>query len=426
MRYLIYVVMASIMLHWPNMLYGYSTFTAVYLKNFLLLLSVGVFGVLGFRKVGNFAGSFFVMAAVAVIYCYINGLLFHSYVLRTIFFVLLCASFYQYPRLMDQFIKTGLLLSAYLGLQALILIILMLFDVTLPYDSINFVESGGSRDFNILAGFSNDKSYFRTISYFTETNRLAYFLTPSLFLSYYYSKDIFLYKIVFYLIVVAILSTFSVFSFFSIACGVLVYILYTRNSGKTAMLVFPFLVIIGYIIYSLNTEFLSWMFDKSGSSTSRILGILTKIQMVYDRPYGYDEATVSKMFDSKEATQTLGNSTLTLLNWSVIGGMQSAVLLGGLLLMWFVELKKLLKTNNKFLALLACGMIANLLQQSFYGSYFEYYFLGMMAIVTTYSKLLRRVAVLPSGGPKTLNAFLSRRPSGIRTSGIKPAEVKAA
>ena len=79
-----------------------------------------------------------------------------------------------------------------------------------------------------------------------------------------------------------------------------------------------------------------------------------------------------------------------MLYWGVVAGLQSVFLLIILIVMWIYNLINVSKLNNNFLALLSCGMIANLMQQSFYGTYFEYYFLSMMAVVIVSLKIHKK------------------------------------
>ena len=314
-KVLICLIMATTMLHWPNMIFHYSSFTAMYLKNALVLISIAVFAFLGYRKLRNFTAYFAIMFTVSIIYCVINGFYIHSYMIRAIFFVSICATFYRYPTLMITYIKIGLIISALLGLQAFVLSIFALLNLPIGYDIVNFIGSDPSSKFNFLAGFSNDYGYFRTRSYFTETNRLAYFLTPALFISYYYAKTSLLAKSGFGIILFGILSTFSVFSFFAIGVGVFTYMIYGNTKAWKFILMATICVLIGMTIYSLNAEYFDFMFDKTGSASNRITGILAKIEMVRSNVFGYSEVDLAKNGDA-------GLSTLTLLQWAIIGGLQ--------------------------------------------------------------------------------------------------------
>ena len=195
-----------------------------------IISSIVVFAFLGQKKITTFSGYLAIMLAVCVNYSWVNGLYYNAYFLRVFYFICMCAVFYRYPILIKQYLKIGIFISALLGIQAFILTILMLGEVTIGYDNVVFID-GGEMEFNWLAGVRNNPNYFRVISYFTETNRLAYFLTPSLFVSYYYSKSSLLFKGAFLFILFGVVSTFSVFSFLAIIVGVSFYMVYAKRQG---------------------------------------------------------------------------------------------------------------------------------------------------------------------------------------------------
>lgn len=378
-------LMVTTMLHWPNMIFHYNSFIVTYIKPMFIISSIVVFAFLGQKKITAFLGYLAIMLAVCVNYSWVNGLYYNAYFFRAFFFISMCALFYRHPILIRQYLKIGIFISALLGLQAFILTILMLGEVTIGYDNIVFID-GGEKEFNWLAGFRNDPNYFRVISYFTETNRLAYFLTPSLFVSYYYAKSSLLFKGAFLVILFGVVSTFSVFSFFAIIVGVSFYMVYAKRKGLQYLLIAPVGALFIMGIYFLFPEYLASVTDKTGSTVYRLLGIIAKVEMITSNPFGAGEVALAK---SLELTPE-ANSTLTMLYWGVVGGVQSIVLLLILLVSWSFSILKLSRLKDGYLCLLACGMLASVMQQSFYGTYFEYYFLSMMAVVTASARSYRR------------------------------------
>ena len=371
------LLMVSTMLHWPNMILHYNSFIVSYIKPVFIISSIVVFAFVGQKKITAFSGYFAIMLAVCINYSWVNGLYYNAYFFRAFFFISMCALFYRHPILIRQYLKIGIFISALLGLQAFILTMLMLGEVTIGYSNVAFID-GGEREFNLLAGVRNDPNYFRVTSYFTETNRLAYFLTPSLFVSYYYVKRSLLFKAAFLVILFGVVSTFSVFSFFAIIVGVTLYMVYAKRKRTKFVLIAPVVAIFFIGIYSLLPEYFAMITDKSASVKYRIFGIISKLDMISSNPYGSGEVALSKSLEfTPEA-----NSTLTMLYWGVVGGVQSIVLLLILLVLWSRSILKLSRVKDDLLCLLACGMLASLMQQSFYGTYFEYYFLSMMAVVT--------------------------------------------
>lgn len=384
-------LMVTTMLHWPNMIFHYNSFIVTYIKPIFIVSSIVVFAFLGQKKITAFLGYLAIMLAVCVNYSWVNGLYYNAYFIRTFFFMSMCALFYRHPILIGQYLKIGIFISALLGLQAFILTTLMLGDVSIGYHNVTFID-GGELEFNWLAGFRNDYDYFRVVSYFTETNRLAYFLTPSLFVSYYYAKSSLLFKGAFLVILFGVVSTFSAFSFFSIIVGVSFYMLYAKRKGFQYLLIGPVGAMFIMGIYFLAPEYFATIMDKTGSLVYRLLGIIAKVEMITSNPFGAGEVALAK---SLELTPE-ANSTLTMLYWGVVGGVQSIVLLLILLVLWSLSILKLSRLKDGYLCLLACGMLASVMQQSFYGTYFEYYFLSMMAVVTASARSYRRS--LKSGG----------------------------
>lgn len=380
----IILVMVSTMLQWPNMILHYNSFIFTYVKSFLIFSSIVVFAFLGQKKITAFSLYLAIMLAISVNYSWVNELYYNAYFIRSFYFISACALFFRYPILIRQYLKIGVFISALLGLQAFVLTLLMIGEVNITYNSIAFINAGGERDFNWLAGFRNDPLYFRVTSYFTESNRLAYFLTPSLFVSYFYAKNSQFFKLCFLAIIFGVLITFSAFSFFSIIAGVTFYMVYAKRKGfQYLFMIAPIgaMLIIG--VYYLSPEFFSTIMDKTGSVTYRSLGIMMKLEMIASNPFGFGEAALVK---SLEMTPE-ANSTLTILHWGVVGGVQSIAFLALLIAFWCYNILKLSRVNDRFLVLVACGMLASLMQQSFYGTYFEYYFLSLMAILTASARI---------------------------------------
>lgn len=384
------LLMVTTMLHWPNMILHYNGFVVTYVKPLFIISSTVVFGFLGQKKITAFAVYLLIMLAVCVNYSWVNGLYYNAYFIRTFYFISACALFYRYPGLVGQYLKIGICISAILGLQAFVLTVLMLAEINIEYHNVAFIDGGGERDFNWFSGFRNDVNYFRVTSYFTETNRLAYFLTPSLFVSYYYAKRSLFFKAAFLAILFGVVSTFSVFSFFAIIVAATFYMVFVKGRALRYLLIAPVCTLFVVGVYFLAPDYFNFMLDKTGSLTYRILGVLSKTEMIVSNPLGAGEVVLAK---SVELTPE-ANSTLTLLYWGVVGGLQAIALMLLLVWLWTSCILRLLRIDNGYLSLLACGMLASLLQQSFYGTYFEYYFLSMMATLTASDIRVRRSSKL--------------------------------
>lgn len=380
------LVMVSTMLQWPNMILHRNIFIFTYLKPLLIIVSIAVFAFLGQKKVSVFLGYLAIMLAISINYSWVNGLYYNAFFIRTIYFVAACALFYRYPILIGWYLKIGIFMSALLGLQAFVLTLLMIGEVKIDYQSVAFINAGGEREFNWLAGFRNDPLYFRVTSYFTESNKLAYFLTPSLFVSYYYAKNSPIFKVAFLAILFGVASTFSIFSFFAIIFGATFFSVSVQRRALKYLLFAPIGAVLIYGIYLQAPEYFAFVLDKTGSISYRIQGIMSKIELITSKPFGAGEVALA---DSVEDNPR-ANSTLTMLHWGVVGGVQSIVFLTLLVAFWCRNILKLSRVKEGFSAILACGALSSLLQQSFYGTYFEYYFLSVMALLTASARIYTR------------------------------------
>ena len=370
------------------MILHYSSYTVEFIKTPSLMLTIILLGISGYKYAYLFRNSIIILFLIAVNYIIINDIYFHSYILKSILYAFICGAVFKMPKLVFRFMHVNMIVGGVLATQALILIIFWAIDYQLSYDSVIFIDSNSHRYFNFMFGFGNDYNYFRLTSYFTESNRFAYFLTPALFVSFYFMQTTqkYIYKYVFSVIAVSIAFTFSVFGFFSILSGVFLYYIYYRNISIKTIIYYGVVLVTLVTIYNIFSDYYDFMFNKSGSYLDRYTGILSKISTVKSHPWGLPEKTISYVTTAKY----YGNSTLTILNWAVSGGLQSAALLILLLFSWIKSIHSLLTSKNHFMIIIGCATFALLLEQSFYGTYYEYYFLSVMAIVTVLQYMVKR------------------------------------
>lgn len=380
--------MTLYLLQWPNMILHYSNFTVEFIKTPSLMLTIFLLGISGYKYIYPFRITIVFLSLVAINYVILNNIIFHSYILKSVTYAVICGAIFRVPQLIKRYLKVYMFIVGLLGLQGILLIILWAMNYHLSYEYIEFVDSNSYRYFNALMGFENSYYYFRITSYFTETNRLAYFLTPSLFIVHYYriSTGKAIYKILFYTTLITIIFTFSVFGYFAIILGVFLYYIFHRGIKVKTIMLYSGLLLLLLIFYTLSSEFFDFMFNKAGSYQDRYTGILSKLSTIKSHPYGVPERTVSYLASAKY----YGNSTLTLLNWTLIGGIQSAVLLFVILAIWMKNIYSLLKSKNQFLVLIGCASFSLLMEQSFYGTYYEYYFMSWMVILSVIQYMFKR------------------------------------
>ena len=315
-----------------------------------------------------------IMLFIGINYILINNFLFHSYMLRPFFFTIVCALLYKNSSIIHIFNKYVLFISIIFSIQALFIWIVYFLGFSLSYESWYFIGGDRSFDFNLLYGIELDPNYIRSTSYFTESNRFGYFLTPSFFVCLFYSRKNIFYLILLFIIGLAIVSTFSLATLVSVIFGLLIYI----KKNKKLFRLIPFLIILLPVLFFISligSDFLLFMFDKAGSIEDRMFGIINRIMLIKAYPFGTPDSVLATI-DLLEG----GSSTITLLYWLQIGGIQSIIFFIPLLFFWVKSIITLINSANIYYLCIGCGSLCFFLQQSFYGTYFEYYFLIIMSI----------------------------------------------
>ena len=321
-----------------------------------------------------------ILLLIGINYTIINSLFIHSYVLKAIFFTFICAVFLKDSKIIYSINKFALYFCTFLSVQALLVYLVQIAGFQLNYENWEIIKANRSVEFNILYGVKMFEGYFRATSYFTESNRFGYFLTPSLFISLYYAKRNIMYLFSTVVIALAIFITFSVASLISVCLGLLIYFRNNRNILKKLILS-VFLTPFIYLIFSSNIDFFTFMFDKSGSYKLRIVGIINRVFVIIDHPFGIPEGPLVPMAGLLEG----GDSTIALLFWAQYGGIQTVLLFIPLIFLWFKSIVRLVKPDDEYLLLVGIGGLCFFLQQSFYGTYYEYYFLIIMAMISALS-----------------------------------------
>ncbi len=388
---MIYTVVSLMMLLylmlWPVQLLHHSEMTVSYIKHpYLTILTISLFLVTIYKNIHiSFVIIGFLLLLLAINYSVINGVIFSSYTYRAFLFVMLCVFFYSYPEFITHFIKVLLLVSALLSFLAILAAVLTYFDYPIYYENVSFVDSGGiERRFNLFFGFKVDPDYYRATSYFSEANKFAYFLTPSFFISYINKKKNYLYLSSFLLISGAIVLTFSFFTFLSITLVMLIYKYDNRKKRSLAVQGYRYLfMIVGwgvvsiliFYLYKLGPEYFSSLMDKTGSIRIRLLGMKEALEIITQNKFGVPKSFIY----SGE-----GNTTLAIFYWLKYGGIQVLIPLIIVLYIWFRNCRVMMKSSSSLYSAFSYGLLAYLLQQSFYGDYFEYLFLCTMSILTSF------------------------------------------
>ena len=101
-----------------------------------------------------------------------------------------------------------MLVSMVLSIIAILTIVLTLYGFNIDY---KMVELVGTRPLNVnlFFGIENDINQYRSNSFFTETNKFGYFLSPALMVMFFLRKKRVIYYVFFCILLLTVVSTFS-------------------------------------------------------------------------------------------------------------------------------------------------------------------------------------------------------------------------
>lgn len=221
---------------------------------------------------------------------------------------------------------------------------------------------------NVFGVFGTlDWMSFRVASFFTEANRLAYFLIPVLCLllanKNAHQKSPF-FKFRFLLIFTAFILTHSVFAF-----AALIFSFFVHGRGKLLWL--AILVLVGIVIFlgSSNSDFS--LFDRSTSFSHRLASLyhLSHTLLIY--PFGVP-------VELREIIFGIAPVYTAPIFWSVVSGLPGLIFVMSFGILIFARTIK----NNKISRranFLSVGMCSYLLCQGFMGIMFESLFMLLLA-----------------------------------------------
>jgi hypothetical protein len=213
--------------------------------------------------------------------------------------------------------------------------------------------------FNIYFGSINsiDNESLRIASFFTEANRLAYFLVPSALL--FFCINIKHKKIIGSIIFLGIILTFSFY-------GILIFLISSlaiKNYRKYIFLIIFLLAILLITIYLNNPDLL----NKSASYASRIESLKNLYQILENYPAGMTNVEIEK--STIEPTDTL------LLHYAIRNGYFGLLFIFTISLIILMRCTLLIKTNDPLNLAISGGIFAILLYQFLMGNLFEFQFL---------------------------------------------------
>lgn len=384
------------LLLFPNLIFQYSEYTKYFMK-LPVIAGVLMFSALfGARYIGKHLFLLLLILLFSLNYSLVFGVWVHGYLLQGVLLVLLTALFYRYPFLIGTAIKAGIFISVIFSIQTVIVFVAWYIGYKIPVETVNFEGYGTPTDINLWLGNHGylrvDWYGFRAQGYFSEANRLAYFLTPSFIFSVYMQMYSRWYKLASPLIAFAIIVTFSVMAFF--ALGICFYFYRYNTFGKKLKVImgilflgFPTL----YFLYSMNPDMADHILNRSGSLGTRLLSITLAFTYALSHPLGAG----NEWMQEGMIWSVAAGGSIPIFSWLFFTGIPGLSIILMLIAIYAYYLQYLIRYGNRFERTAGYVGMAFLLEQSFYGTYFEFYFVALMAIalaLVDHNKRLRRMA----------------------------------
>lgn len=368
---------------WPNKIAYYDNFFLSDLRSFLLLLIFILAFIYAPPIKINYEviKVFFPMLLIAVFYSYINKE-FSALIPRAILFLLLANFFIKYSFSINFAWRIYL---SFCFILSIILIIKLLLNLsgsqivyhiaTSSYDASKYFEV------NFIFGSPTNIKYYRESWHFTEANKLGYFLIPAVVWLFYNLRTKNTYLIMFITTSFILVLTFSLFTFIALFSIFIFNILLNgervipqliKIAPKIFLLIIPIL-----IIKANDIEQFYRLLDKSTSFNDRYTGIISSIAHFKENIFG---TAVSDYYSANNLIE--GNSTNAFVWWAKFGGIQSLIFLFYFLIKIYRQILFLHKNANIADKSISLGILAFILVQTFYGNYYEYFFIFLISILS--------------------------------------------
>jgi hypothetical protein len=378
--YVIVLLFIPYLFLWPNILFNYSENIVAYVKipyviaiTFFLL----TYSISKSIKVSLFFYGL-VLILIATNYSLINTDIHSGYFHRALLLILFSIFFYHYQFANEALFSSLIFVSVILSIIALLAIALTIYDFNIDYKLVEIIE-GSPKNINLFFGIENDINQLRSSSFFHETNKFAYFLSPALVVMFFLRKIKVKNYVFFCILLLAAISTFSFFLLISCLLTYLLSVLFiskkNQNIGLNTLEFFLIFFILGLSVYYLHdSEYFIKLTNKQSSFDIRMQGILSSWDLITDNIFGLrvDEIEIE------------GNTTSALIFWLLRGGIQGFLLLTIFLVMTFRNNIVIMKSDVLINSAIGHGIFVYFLQQTFYGQYFEYQFIVYAALMAAY------------------------------------------
>lgn len=383
------------LLLYPNLILHFTEFTKYYIK-YPVIASIFVLAfILGARTITNFWPMVLVLLLLISNYMLVQSIPSSQYPVQAILLLLLAGMFYRHPNLIGLYFKIAIFISMIFGVQTIIVFFFWLgtalgVGAPLPVESVIFQGEAQGRPINIFLGsdgWLNVRWWagFRATSYFSEATRFSIFLTPFLYAASYLRRRSFYYDLAFYLIAITIFLTFSVAAFTSIAFTYFLYRYDTLSEKVKFILKLLFVLVpVMFLSYVAYPDFWNIIFDKSGSLETRVEGITHVLEVIGQHQTGCD--MVEPVCETLHAKISWAP-----LFWLAFAGVQGFGFAMLMVMYYVICLFRMVNGGEGLERTLAYGGIAALLEQSWYGDYFEFPFIAFFAILMALAAMRRKL-----------------------------------
>ncbi len=394
------------LLLYPNLILHATEFSKTYIKYPLMASLFLITFVLGVRAIVNYWFFMIVLALLVFNYIYVQTHPLSQFPMQAVLFLLLAGMYYRHPNFIGLYFKASIFVSIIFSLQTIIVFFCWLGEVlglgtAIHVQSWIFQGESQARVINLFLGSNGWVNVawwagFRASSYFSEAARFAYFLTPFLYVTAYLRGRSLYYSAAFYLISLSIILTFSVAAFASIAITYFLWRYGTLSKKiKFLFLLVCILIPIFFISYVANQELWDTIFYKGQSAHTRILAFNILMKMIGMHLTGCDMI-------NPLCVKVIAKVTWAPLFWLLFSGVQGFCFMLLMLLYFGYVLLYLINTGGEFERALGYGGVAVLLEQTWWGNYLEFPFIGyfaiLIAVVAIRRKLKKKYGVTGKNG----------------------------
>ncbi len=364
---------------YPNITFEYS-----YLKHLiyypLVIITPIILFIVGFSAHYKYIKPLLPLLLLIGLYSLHTFKFVPSYLYMWLITLFFSGFFSRRPSSINQFLLAYAYLTILLSIHAIFVIFLHStgMNLSLAYD-VEKLNIANNMGFNLFFGvIGSFDGYYRLTSYFTESNRFAYFLLPFFFILLF-TQDIKYRKSLLCLISLTLLWTMSYFACFA----TLATTLFLKASKRIILWTIAFLFFIGCLILTLGTD--NEMFNKSSSYTDRMSSLHNAIAVFEAFPFGIPRGMELIEVDGVNG-EDLFTAPLFYLSYAGIQGLCMLLLF---LLIMTNKVRYIIKNGSGLQQGFAMGFFAYSLCQAFLGVFFEFLYSAFVAIILVWHSQIK-------------------------------------